>query len=211
MSVIFLADGDFYSSKAFPGGSLSLPSIKKHPHRHRSGGQSVEGDAGWSIEYETGTYRRTFNLQWLLLSNDQKVSIERFFKALNGKANWFSLQLPDWPDEHWTSIFTQDKVGGSTTIIEDASAFDTPNITDGLKGLYVYVLSGINQGYKRKIDTHTPGSQAVVDPAFPNSVAQGVSLRLAYPVKFETEDVVCTHRHPLFWDVQLRLIEKVSS
>lgn len=209
MSVILLGDGTITSSKAFYSSPFTLPDPAASPHIVRDNIDVIEGDGGCDVMYEKGTYQRIFPYRFTLVSNDIKEQIDRWWKNMEGRLNWFILQTPE---QLITSEFTQEYTGGSNYIIEN-TLLKTGHLTHWWRGYWVIVKDGAAQGQKRKIIKFygTPYGHLYADPVFDNIVAVGDTVVLGYPVKLDEQDIQFIPRIPNFWDVNITFKEHLLS
>lgn len=201
MSVILLGDGTNTSSIAI--GVYTFSHVALSPDRHRDNVDVIEGDGGYTVCYEKGTFIRIFPYRFTLLSDVQKKEFEnKVWKTLKGRLHWFTLQPHNQPV---TDILEQEYAGGSTLYIKNSLlAGDQIWV-----GWWVIVLTGAAAGQKRKVISSDFSGVLQVSPAFDNTVAVGDTFVLGYPVMFQEPDMGANPRIPNFWDMNITFVEKI--
>jgi len=206
MSVILLGDGNLTSSIAFDTSPLTLPTPALSPDIMQDNVDVIEGDGGWMVCYEKGTYRRVFPYRFTLLTQNQKDLIWNWWQKIKGRLHWFTLQLHG---QAITSQFLQQYSGGSTTWVRNTVLNQADHYW---RGFYVLVMDGGAQGNKRKIvNSFGGGTSFYFFPATDALIAVGNSVLLGYPVILDEDNINFTPRLPNFWDVQIIFKEKVMS
>lgn len=207
MSVILLGDGSLTSSKAIFGSPLTLPDPAPSQHIVRDNVDVIEGDGGFSVMYEKGTYRRIFPYRFTLLSESMKDQIDRWWKDMSGRLNWFTLQPQEQPI---TSSFLQQGTDSTSKITNSALNFS--QLTHWWRGYWVIALTGSAAGQRRKIYNSWGDPYGdIYCYAFDNNIATGDEVILGYPVVLDEDSIIYIPRLPNFWDVQIVFKEKVIS
>jgi len=204
MSVILLGDGILTSSVAFT--TLTLPAPALTPDIMQDNVDMIEGDGGWAVCYEKGTYRRVFPYRFTLLTSAQKDSLWAWWQIVKGRLHWFTLQPHQ---QAVTSQIAQQWAGGSVEWIRNTSLNQADHYW---RGFWVLVINGSAQGQKRKcINSYGGMNDIQISPIFDNPVAYGNNVQLGYPVILDEDSINFSPRLPNFWDVQMTFREKVMS
>lgn len=211
MSIYFVADGNYFSSKSYSGIQLQL-SMTPIGRIHRDNADVIEGDSGVAVQYEKGTYRRIFPIRLPIITDQQRANMEKFWKQMSGRSNWFTIVLGDPPDRHYSAQFAQEGSASQTVIVNLTAFSDSQQPThDNLVGAYIYSISGANAGKIRKITSQPSHGESVTVEAFPSNIETGHILRLGYPVYGESDSLEVIPRLPLYFDVNMRLIERIPN
>lgn len=208
MSVILQGDGNLTSSIAFP--TITLPDPAPTPDIMEDNVDIVEGDGGWTVAYEKGTYRRIFPYRFTLLSASQKDDIWKWWQLIKGRLHWFTLQPHG---QAVTQIFAQE---GPDSTYKIKNSLLVPQPTHYWRGFWALILSGTEQGAKRKIinsrgDDNPNWGDVDVSPPFDNAIVTGTDVLLGYPVALDEARINFSPRIPDFWDVETVFREKMMS
>lgn len=203
MSIQIFGDGSATSSIAFTTITLPTPALTREVLSDNV--EIIEGDGGWTVAYEKGTYRRIFPYVFSLLSQTQKDTLFVWWELIKGRLNWFSLFPHEYPLA--SEQIQQQYTGGSNYIIQNTVLNQSTNFW---RGWWVIVRSGLAINQRRKI-YQSGSNQVLVTPVFNNTIAVNDYVTLAYPVELENSEVTFSLRLPNFWDVNLTFKEKIMS